>query len=172
MAERVRLNRKSKSKSNGKANSRGLGGVPDEVYQRWMKRIELAQTAVDRAQKPLKSKKGELSAIYKAAKADGVNVDAVKTAFKKHKLDHLQVAMDYRDTGRVLRLMESPLAVQMSLFGNQLPDLVNVALEGKLAGELGVDVNQCPYKPGTEEFVAYHDAWGKGQAELRDTLHD
>src|SRR5262245_33567052 len=165
MAARASL--KGSRKSNGKVSpSLGLGNVPDEVYQRWIKRIAAAQSAVARAQKPLKQRRSELSQIYKQAKADGANVAMIKSALKDNDRDHIEVAIDFRDKARVLHLLESPLTEQLHLFSTEaIPSIVNVAMQGKQAGLAGADINECPYKPGSEEFVAYRENWERGQAE-------
>ena len=110
MAERAtggRRRRSQKANGAGHNSNPSSGVVSDELYQRWMRKIADAQTAVERAAKPLKSRKGELGAICKAAKSDGVDVDAIREAFTLDKLDHLEVATKYANTGRVLRLMKS-----------------------------------------------------------------
>jgi uncharacterized protein (UPF0335 family) len=135
-----------------------------------MRKIEDAQAAVERAAKPLKSRKSELSNIYKAAKAEGVDTDAIVEAFGLDKQDHLDVATKYANTGRVLRLMKSSLAVQMDLFrGTDLPVAVTAAIAGRRAGAEGRP-NENPHDPGSDAFVAYEDEYTRAQAALQDEL--
>lgn len=144
--------------------------VPDETYQRWMKKIELGQAALDKASIPYKSRKSDLSNIYKEAKGDGVDVDAIKEAFAMDKLDHLDVAQKYENTGRVLRLMRSPLGEQMELFrGTTLPLPVAAAIAGRRAGASGRP-NENPHSPGTEPFVAYEGEYAKAQEAIQNEL--
>jgi len=173
MAARASLKRNRKANGRKASPSNGLGGAPDEVWLRWMKKIATAQSAVARAQKPLKQRRSELSQIYKQAKADGVNVAMVRSALKDNDRDHIEVAIDFRDKARALHLLESPLTEQLHLFSIEvIPSIVNVAMQGKQAGLAGADINECPYKPGSEEFVAYRENWERGQAEVRQTLHN
>jgi hypothetical protein len=176
MAERANLGGKRGAKKNGavghnsKQKTATSGVVSDEVYQRWMKKIEVAQAAVDRAAKPLKSRKGELSQIIGAAKDDGVDVDAIREAFKMDALDHLDVATKYANTGRVLRLMKSPLGEQMDLFRTvDLPIAVTAAIAGRRAGATGRP-NENPHTPGSEPFAAYEDHYTRAQETLQDEL--
>jgi hypothetical protein len=175
MAERANLGGKRGAKKNGaghnsKQKTATSGVVSDETYQRWMKKIADAQSAVERAAKPLKSRKGELSQIIGAAKDDGVDVDAVREAFKMDALDHLDVATKYANTGRVLRLMKSPLGEQMDLFRTaDLPVAVTAAIAGRRAGSTGRP-NENPHTPGSEPFAAYEDNYTRAQTALQDEL--
>src|SRR5262245_57179886 len=86
------------------------GEVPDSVYQRYLIKIEAASVRLDKTKEIYDQAKGELRSVYAAAKNDGCNIDAIKNARKLDEQDLSTVAMDYADTGRVLRLMKSPLA--------------------------------------------------------------
>jgi hypothetical protein len=170
MAERAKGKRSKKGGNGIGHNSEPIGGnVPDEVYRRWLSKIEHAEAVYDRAQDQAKSRKGELRQIYAAAEEDGCNIDAVKEARKKHKLDHATVAQNYADTGRVLRIMKSPLAIQLQLFEpvDWSPE-TRAALEGELAGRRGDPIEQNPNTPGSPAFQAYDAAWRKGQKAMAD----
>lgn len=169
MAERAKAKRRKGANGIGH-NSASIGGnVSDEVYRRWLGKIEVAEATYDRAQETAKSRKGELRQIYEAAKEDGCNIDAIKDARKKHKQDHATVAQDFADTGRVLRIMKSPLAIQLQLFEpvDWSPE-TRAALEGELAGRRGDPVENNPHTPGSPAFQAYDSAWRKGQKALGD----
>jgi hypothetical protein len=175
MAERAMGGRRRPM--NGKANGHQTKGrtatsgiISDETYLRWMKKIEDARAAVERAAKPLKTRKSELSNIYKAAKAEGVDTDSIVEAADMDGQDHLIVATKYANTGRVLRLRKSPLAIQMNLFPtNDLPVEVTAAIAGRRAGAMG-NPNTNPHDPGTEPFVAYENEYARAQASLQDDL--
>jgi len=178
MAERATGGRRRPSRKagngavghNSKRKMATSGVVSDEVYLRWIKKIADARAAVERANTPLKSRKSELSNIYKAATAEGVDTDAIVEAQDKDKLDHLEVATKYANTGRVLRLMKSPLAVQMDLFRtSELPVTVTAAIAGRRAGAQGLP-NENPHSPGSEPFVAYEDEYTRAQTALQDEL--
>ncbi len=178
MAERAKAKRKSKSKANGSNgvghNSGRLGGRDkEEIYARWLSKIEHADVIYQRANEQAKSRRGELRAIYAAAKEDGCNIDAIKEARAKHKLDHLTVAQDYDDMGLVLRVMQSPLATQLSLFEPvKRDDETTASMAGELAGRRGDPIDENPHTPGTQLYETWRAGHDRGQAALRETLRD
>jgi hypothetical protein len=170
--------RKAASQRRARAVGKGHNGpppsnVPDSVYLDWLKQIGPAEKAVEAAAAVLKSRKGKLGNIYKAAKNDGCNTDAIRAARHHDRLDHLQVTQDYTDTGRVLRLMESPLATQFSLFNQpEWPEPVSIALAGFAAGKRGDDINTSPHPPGSENDSLWRENWTKGQGETVESLRE
>jgi hypothetical protein len=141
------------------------GGVPDEVYLRYLPKIATASVALEKAKKVYDQRKGELRQIFGAAKEDGCNIDAIRRARDLNDQDLATVAMDYADTGRVLRLMRSPLATQLDLFADiERPAPVNAFVAGQRAGLQAVDAEENPHKPGSEEFVQWAEGWADGQA--------
>jgi len=169
MAERAR----PKTKGNGRAKQgHNSGELPPEVIDRWWSKVVDGQKAVERAAKPLKSRKGELSAIYKAAKADGIDVDALKDAIKADGEDHIEVVSRYANTGKYLRAHRSPLGEQLNLFPLEpIPETMRAAVAGKRAGLRGGSIDENPYTPGSEAFTAFRDSWEAGQQEVRERLH-
>ena len=155
----------------GKGHNGPPSNIPDATYLEWLKQIGPAEKLVEAAAALLKSRKGKLSNVYKAAKADGCNIDAIKSARHQDRLDHLQVTQDYVETGRVLRLMESPLATQFSLFNQPAwPEPVSIALAGHAAGKRGDDINSSPHTPGSDNDSIWRENWKKGQNETVETL--
>ncbi|HKV14533.1 MAG TPA: hypothetical protein VJQ81_05785 [Reyranella sp.] len=170
MAERASSRRRRRANGHAKAGHNS-GEVPPEIVDRWWQKVVVAQGAVERAAKPLKSRKGELSAIYKAAKADGIDVDALKDAIKADAGDHLNFLSRYAATGKYLRAHQSPLGLQLGLFPlDAIPEVSRAAMAGKRCGLAGRSIDENPYPPGSENFVAYSDAWHQGQAQVRDTM--
>jgi hypothetical protein len=173
MAERAGKSRKAKAtKANGHAKrGHNSGEVPSEVVDRWWAKIVAGQAAVERATKPLKARKGELKAIYDAAKADGVDVPALCDAIKADGDDHLEVVTRYANTGKYLRAHQSPLGVQMNLFPlDPIPEVSRAAIAGKRSGLRGGSIDENPYTPGSENFAAYAEAWHVGQEQIRATV--
>lgn len=164
---------KAKRKANGraKAGHNKTGDVPDELIERWWLKVEAAQAAVEKAKKPLASRKGELRALYKAAGADGVDAEALREAIDMHNTDHLEVAEKFSNTGRYLRAHKSALGVQLQLFSvDNVPDEIKAAVAGKRAGRRGDSIDINPFTPGTDAFQAFREHWDLGQQEIRDTM--
>jgi hypothetical protein len=176
MAERAK-GRKAKRRANGNASSKprqpAIGhnsNVPDEVYRRWLPKIEVAENAYAKAADIAKSKKGELASVYKAAEQDGCHRDAIKRARRLDKRDHADVAREYAETGRVLSLMGSKLA-QLDLFVDiKQPEPVNPYLAGQQVGREAGSIDECPYDPGTEPFDLWHQGYASGQEKNHDSL--
>src|SRR5205809_1093722 len=86
LVKKVGSGRKAKDKANGKGrpgvghNSKLGDRSREEVYRRWLSKIETADNVYEKAKDVAKSRKGELAAIYAAAKEDGCNIDAIKEA--------------------------------------------------------------------------------------------
>ena len=152
MAERAKA--KNKGRSNGTAKSgHNSGQVPDEVYNRWLAKIETQDKKRLKAKEAFDSESGKLQSLFKAAKDDGCNTTAIRRARKLHAEDHAQVTIDYTDTGRVLRLLKSPLAEQLDLFAEiRHPPAVSAWLAGASAGKAGAPVDDNPHTPGSDVF--------------------
>jgi hypothetical protein len=176
MAERARARKgKDKDKSNGVGHNSNPDRASDRTYQKWLPRIEAADLAYQTALDKARSKRGELNAIYSAAEEEGCNKKAIKAARKKHRSDHLQVATDYDDEARVLRLMKSPLVEQLKLFPEVFEErdpITRAQMEGELAGRRGEPVDNNPHSPGTEAYVAWRGAWDTGQQALAERFRD
>ncbi len=83
-------------------------------------------------------------------------------------------AAEYSNVGRILRLMQSPLALQLDLFRPpDWPEPVNANLQGYRIGRSGGDVvSECPYEPGTDAFVAFRAGYDTGQQENQQSLRE
>lgn len=156
-----------KANGHGKPGHNSGQGAPQETVERWREKIVVAQAAVEKAAKPLKTRKAEYQVVVKAAKKDGVNTTALLRAIELNKLDMIQVATDTSDLGKYLRWMGSPLGVQLNLFStDQMPVVMKASVDGKRCGLAGGNIDDNPYKPGSEEFEAYRTQWHVGQSEL------
>jgi hypothetical protein len=125
-----------------------------------MQKIEQQDKKRLKAKEAFDSEAGKLQSIFKAAKDDGCNTTAIKRARKLHAEDHAQVAIDYSDTGRVLRILNSPLASQLELFAEIAhPPAVSAWLAGTQSGRSGAPPEDNPHTPGSavfEEWIAGH----------------
>jgi hypothetical protein len=170
MAERARSRRKGKKVkgANGVARAgHNSGEVPDEVYQRWLPKIELATKVYDSAAKIAKKRKSELASVFKAAGNDGCHRDAIKRARRYDKRDRAALAIEFSETDRVLRLMGS----QLDLFKEiKRPEIVSPYLRGQQAGQRGDPATDNPEIPGSEAFMDWAAGWENGQQGNRETL--
>ena len=168
MAERAARKTKKTSKTKAKsapkvkaeARPPSIGhNVPDEVIERHVRKITQTGAALETA-------KGKHRQAYADAKDDGVNTDALKLALKLHlKRDHGVVVTDYADAGRILKIMDSPLATQLDLFQELNAAEPPPYAEGLKAGKNAEDAQNNPHKPGTDPFQRWAEGWAAGQSE-------
>ena len=179
MAERARKKVKAKAKSKTGAKAKALetkakpartgighnsGTIPDETIERHVRKITQTGAALETA-------KGKHRQAYADAKDDGVNTDALKLALKLHlKRDHGVVVTDYADAGRILKIMDSPLATQLDLFQDLNAAEPPPYAEGLKAGRNAEDAQNNPHKPGTDPFQRWAEGWGAGQIENQERL--
>jgi len=176
MAERARGSAKrtrAKRKANGHNGGPYLGNdIPDELRQRHLEAIEQAEAAVERARAPFKTAQARARAAYKLAEDDGLHIDGLRDARKLSKRDRLDVLARYQETGHCLRLMKSPLAMQLELFRTpSWPEPVSANLAGYRAGKMGLAFEvDCPHPPGSEQYIVYKAGFDTAQQELQEQL--
>lgn len=183
MAERARTNghtadgepqpkrRGRKPKDKAPAAGHNSGEIPTEVYERHLAAIQTKRTAMDKAHEAYKQARGEFRSAFKTAKADGCNIDAMKEAHRLSKLDQLEVVQDFRDLGRILRIMEAPIGTQFGLFPEvELPKPVNAVLAGQHAGKNGEPRVNNPHPPGTPEYEQWDGGWLEKQAAIAEEM--
>jgi len=172
MAERARSRRKGKRAKGANGVPRAghnSGEVPEEVYRRWLPKIELAAKVADSAAKIAKKRKSELAAVFKAAGNDGCHRDAIKRARKMDKQDRAQLAIEFAETDRVLQLMGSALDIFRDI---KRPAIVSPYLRGQQAGQRGDAADTNPEIPGTEAFMDWAAGWENGQQGNREGLRE
>jgi len=163
--------RVAKTASPGKGHN--SGGPSDELYQRHWAKIETTAKAVEKAKEAYDQAKGVHQSAYKTAKSDGCDTDAIRALRKLHKQDQGVVTMLYSNIARVARIVGSPYGPdQLDLFsGMEEPgEVVDVALQGLNAGKNAEPVDNCPYPPGSDNYVMWRDNWEKGQEQVREGL--
>lgn len=153
-------------------NSSKAGGVSPEIKLRHTAKLKSELKKVDDIRVDLNQQMGVYRAARKLAKKEGLNLSAFDINLKLEKMDMGQVHQDYADAAELLRLTDSPLATQLSLFQNLLaPEpVVDVALQGLNAGKNAEPIDNCPYKPGTEDYIKWRDNWEIGQQQNREGL--
>lgn len=157
------------AKANQKTNT---GEISDEAAGRHILLIEAAETEWQEA----RDKAAELQGVYrnrlKVAKGDGMDVDALKLAFRIKRRQTGEVISEQRSVGRYLQLMGSPLGHQWSLFDQPDADgaKLDATAQGEQAGREGVDRDSNPYTPGTPDWFSYNNGWQTGQDSIAQTL--
>lgn len=160
------------AKKGGRGDNSGDHSVPDEVYDRHLKKIDTTAKAMEKAKLEYDQKKGEHRSAFRAAKDDGCDIDAIRLARQLDKQDHGIVITTYSNTGRVLALMQSPLAEQLDLFQEMAPAVKKVEDEGidqALAGAHAFSneepIGNNPWTPGTMKFGQWEAGWLRAQNE-------
>lgn len=172
-AEREAIDRlaKSAAAANEKAG-KNTGEISDEAAGRHILLVEAAETEWQEA----RDKAVELQGVYrnrlKVAKSDGMDIDALKLAFKIKRRQMGEVISEQRGIARYLQLMGCPLGHQWSLF--EEPDSDGAKLDatarGEQAGREGADRSNNPYQPGSADWFAYNNGWQTGQDAIAATL--
>lgn len=166
------LPNKAKNKKRRRGDNSGDHSVPDEVYERHLAKINSTEKAMQKAKEEFDQAKGVHQSAYKAAKGDGCDIDAIKHARKLDSQDHGMTQIMYANVARVLNIMESPLgSEQMDLFGAITAIAktdVDPAKAGFKAGVEAQPVENNPFMPGSEDFVAWANAYAEGQQKNMD----
>lgn len=191
MAERARAKKKTgagkvssrgtvatlpkKGKKAGVGHNSGIHAVPDEVIQRHLNTLKTKKKGLDKVvadyKEDLDTARGVYRSARKLAKKEGVNLKAfdIMVALEAEDMGHVQV--NYADVARYQKITDSPL-VQLEMFSSMLaPEpKVDVALQGQQAGKEGVDRDQNPHKPGSDDFVIWDENYQLGQNMLAEKL--
>lgn len=112
---------------------------------------------------------------YKAAKAQGIDVDALKSAFEKAKRPAGEVIAEERNVGRYLRVMEVPLGRQYQFAFDQpdAPEAKAAEVDAGAAGEHAFRNGEPPSNNPHVAGTAQHADWSSGyHAALRRTAEE
>lgn len=160
---------KAAAKENAKAK-KNTGEVTDETVGMHVNLIKAAEANWREARDRAAELQGVLRNRFKVAKNDGVDVDALKLAFKINERASGEIVAEQRNVGRYLKIMGSPLGTQWSLFEDSVTDdgkpKVDASLQGQHAGRNGEPAENNPFTPGTDDFAAWAEGWTNGQAML------
>lgn len=156
------------AKENAKKNP---GPVSDETVGMHVNLIKAAETNWQEARDRAAELQGVLRNRYKVAKNDGVDIDALKLAFKIAQRTSGEVVSEQRNVGRYLRIMGAPLGTQWTLFPEDEPangagPTVDANLQGQHAGRNGEPGENNPFTPGSDDFQAWAEGWVVGQNML------
>lgn len=138
----------------------------------WMRQIQVQQRRCD-------EENGVLRNLFKRAKAAGENIKSMKSAIRATKLDPTEVVNDLRHQVRYMALRNIPVTPEELLRGwdNEVSqhtqredDLWDAAERGYKDGRAGLKIEDAPYPPGSELFVAWQTDWIKGQTAIAREL--
>ena len=167
---------KSKSKpANGTSADNGRlhdGLPPDEVFQRHLDKIRPAVAKLKKIVETARRARATLTDLYDRADKDGCNRKGFKNAIAILDKTADEVALEARTTGRVLRLAEHPVVVDHGLFPDLpfAPKPLSPYAAGQVVGRAGGSIDECPHKPGSEDFIEWRDGYESGQRINRESL--
>jgi hypothetical protein len=145
-----------------KANAKAGKPLPPKLIRHHIQQITLAQATSDQAKGVAASKRKILANKFKTAAMDGMDVPALKRAFKTAQRPMAEVVAEERNVGLYLQHMDVEIGHQWSMFDSPA---VDVRAQGEHAGKNG-EPPDCPHKPGTEEFDLWMTGHRDGQASL------
>lgn len=158
--------------------------IPNVTPAELLKHVRLignAQREYDEAHVAAKSKQGVYRAAYKAAKKAGIDEAALKDAIRIHtRSDEATESLYFRNLGRYLNYMNSPLGKQFGLFDDGASTVPSGARkeheeweahdQGYRAAQAGTPIDQNPHPPGSEVAQVWSMGWKKGEGVVKDVL--
>lgn len=168
-AEREAIETLAKNAAKENAKGKNTGEVADETVGMHINLIKAAEVEWRELRDKASAAQGVLRNRYKVAKQDGVDVDALKLAFRINERASGEVISEQRNLGRYLKIMGSPLGTQWSLFEEEGEDgkpKVDPNLQGQHAGRNGEPAENNPFTPGSEQFTDWAEGWVAGQQML------
>lgn len=160
----------AKPKTNGQQPSDGL--PPDETFQLHLVKIRPAVGKLEKLREAVRRQAAVLADLYDRAGKDGINRKGFKDAIAVMAKAADEVALEVRTTGRILRIAEHALVVDHGLF----PDLpfsakpLSAYAMGQKIGRSGGSLDECPFKPGSSDFIEWRDGYEAGQRHNQETL--
>lgn len=158
------------TKLNGQQPSDGLPA--DEIFQRHLDKIRPAVGKLAKINESARRQRAIVSDLYDRANKDGCNRKGFVNAIALMAKASDEVALEQRTTGRILRIAEHALVTDHGLF----PDLPFAAKPqtpyamGQRVGRAGGSLDECPFKPGSEDFIEWRDGHEAGQRHNQQSL--
>lgn len=174
MAERAKGKAKPKKKMKGnvvtlkakgprkakKGDNNPPSGPDDKVIAVHHKAMNSKWADVETAKKAYDQAKGVYQSARKAAKAQGINLNAydINRELEKQDLGHVQI--DYADARKYQEIMESPL-LELDLFkGVEMPVQTRDSfLQGQQAYDNNEKLDNNPHLQGSELFEKWREGW-------------
>lgn len=141
--------------------------LDEATFQHHVQMIQGAHLRLEDKLKECASERAVLGNAKKAAKKAGVPVDAVMMALRLKKREAGEVVTEFRNVGKVLKILEAPLGTQWGLFTDvEVVDVMDADAAGFHAGKNNEFSDNNPHAAGTEEHQKWHGGWLRAQAEL------
>ncbi len=158
-----------------------IPNLTPEAFLQHYRVIGDAKRVMDRVQDELKSARGIYRSALKAAKKQGVNQAMLIEAMRiKTIADEAEEAIHFRDLGRYLRYLNSPLGAQFGLFDDAPTEVSPDARAkhddweaheaGYRAAQAGTPVEDCPFPVGSEAAQVWSLGWNEGNKVAADLL--
>lgn len=144
--------------------------LPPDVFLKHYRKVREAKRAKEEAS-------AALARVNKAAKADGVDLDAFKLLEKFRDLDDDELGMRMRHVRDYAKWLNLPLGTQLTMFAEEPSAEVSAkglkdqseweaGDQGYRAGRSGSLRSDNPYDEGTEPYVAWDKEWTRGVKSL------
>lgn len=163
--------RRGNAKPNG--HQQPSDGLPaDEIFQRHLDKIRPAVGKLAKIVETARRQRAVVSDLYDRANKDGCNRKGFVNAIALMAKAADEVSIEVRTTGRILRLADHALVREHGLF----PDLPMSTKPqtpyamGQKVGRSGGSLDECPFPPGTENFIEWRDGHEAGQRVNRESL--
>lgn len=161
---------------------KNTGEISDEALDRHIRMIKAAEGEWREARDKAAELQGVLRNRYKVAKNDGVDVEAMKLAFRIAERPASEFVAEHRNLGRYLRLMAAPVGTQFGLFdfldartdaapGDEQSMEAEATLAGEHAGLNSEPKENNPHVAGTAPWFAWNNGHQVGADKLADNLH-
>lgn len=149
--------------ANGEREDMAPSNVTKATVEEHARKIFAQQARVTEAAEELKSIRADLSAYYKSAKGDGVNIDAIKSVGKMRKRDASEIRTEQRDIRRYLSVLAPSHAKQLDMFVNWGGAVSDPDAEGFAAFKNSEPVSNNPYQAGSEDAQKWDGGWHRGE---------
>jgi hypothetical protein len=161
-AKRKSASRRGKVENGADTAPVSDGLPPDEVFNRHLLKIRPAVGKLAKLSESVRRQREALSQLYEAADKDGCNRKGFKAALALIDKPADEVSVEQRTVGRILKLIEHPLVTDHGLFPDLplTPKPPTPYAAGYRVGQSGW-TDECPHRPGTEEYIEWtagHDA--------------
>lgn len=151
--------------ANGERKDMAPGNVTRGTVEEYASKIFAQQRRVTECAEELKTERAELSGLYKSAKNEGVNTDAIKAVGKMRKEDPSEIRTRQRDIRRYLSVLAPDHAKQLDMFVNWGGSVSDPDAEGFAAYKNSEPASNQPYTAGSEDAQKWDAGWHRGETQ-------